>query len=115
VNNIVTLEFNSTHGLENMILAEHSAWTISIPFPRVKTQDGSAVQDDYVPLDLSFTFLKGKTSKSVTFTAKSDNVIEAAESFTATITADNAADLIVNEAICTVNIKDKSGKRSVQP
>ncbi|KAK3740919.1 hypothetical protein QZH41_006085 [Actinostola sp. cb2023] len=103
------------HNMEAKTVSDQQKQVKHVTLIHVQTQDGSAVQDDYVPLDLSFTFLKGETSKSVTFTAKSDNVIEAAESFTATITADNAADLIVNEAICTVNIKDKSAEITFTP
>ena len=56
-------------------------------------------------------FAKDQTEASVTFQAKSDNVIEPDETFTAVITPDNLADLVVadGKGTCTLTINDQSG------
>ena len=83
----------------------------SFIFNSIALNPGSASADDYLPLDNNkVEFKAGDVEAFVEFKAKPDNVIEQDESFTAVITADNAADLTVaaGKETCTLTIKDQS-------
>lgn len=55
----------------------------------VKTESGTASDNDFNPIDRSFTFANGETSKTLTVTARNDSEQEGDESFIVKVTSDS--------------------------
>ena len=96
-------------GNKGKVTIMRTGGTQSIQTLTLSTSDGTAVGgDDYVRKTKTLVFAAGETSKTVTIASKEDNLVEADETFTLTLSASDtdAVPAQIKDGTATVKITD---------